>query len=114
MTMTSIAATPLAPTPSRWVMATTEQLNLTLNCTPLLNAAANETIQSATTTLTNVSVGRGTPVSGLATPQVSNPYIGQFVVGTLLVAGDLFELEFDFLTTQGNRWTQILTIAVPR
>ena len=107
-----IASTPLSPTPPAYTMATSEIAPLSLDCTPLLTET--QSVASASCVLTDLSVGRGTVVALGHAAQVVSPTITQIVDGSILTAGHIYRLDFNFVVDAETHWTQSLAIHVPQ
>lgn len=103
---------PLAPLPSAYTMATAELAQLPLDTSNLLQVG--ETVTACTTTLTDVSQGRGLVVDLGMDPVIASPLITQEVSGSLLKVNHLYELAFVFTGSTGRVWEQVITIRVPR
>lgn len=101
------APPPFAPIPPVANVASVERRSLQLDFTPLLGGA---TVASCVTTLTDLTVGRGLVVEGLASPTVASPIITQLVSGSLLTVGHIYELEFLATMGSGDEVLQVLTI----
>lgn len=104
------ASSPLAPVPPSYTMATDESRVLPLDMTPLLEIA--ETVASATTSLTDKSVGRGEVIT-IPNPTVATPVVSQLLAGSHLTPGHVYWLRYVVTTSLGTVWTQILTINCP-
>lgn len=105
------ARPPLATQPPAYTMATTETAQLSLNTAPLL--VGEQTPTEVSTVLTDLSVGNGLVIEGLADPTTNALVITQTVPGSVLTANHIYELAFTFTAAEDLVWTQVVTITVP-
>ena len=102
-----MAAPPYAPIPPVANVATNEKKSLQLDFTPVIGGG---TIVAATTTLTDLTVGRGTVIEGLASPTVDSPIVTQYVPGSLLSVAHVYELEYLATLDADDVLLSVLTI----
>ena len=106
----NVAASPLAPIPASYTMASDESRNMPFDFSPNLNPG--ETLSSATSTLTDRSVGRGQAVT-IPGPTVATTVVNQTLSGSVLAVGHVYWLRIKATTSLGNVWTSILTVFCP-
>ena len=103
----NVAASPLAPIPPTYAMATDEERTLPFNFAP--NLGVGETLVSAVSHLIDKSVARGQPIT-IPSPTVSSPAVDKLLNGNLLSVGHVYWLRITATTSLSNIWTTILTI----